>query len=259
VTEKLALLEEIDNTNFWGRAFVFYGDALARDNIGTESCEFTRISFFRQDKISLVVLFDRDLSEAIGITDPLEGVNRVMYSINNGVLLYVFRPITWIYSSIFPRYVIKGFKRMTDNVEVLVKGGSCLLQARFEDAGIVGLRFLMNTTVGVAGFYDPALHWCDFRKYNDNFGKAFASWGIGRGCFLMLPIMGPTSLRDAFGAIFDYALDPKSYIYGGQWFAKINYAAIYMDEYIRTYESQVDPYSYIRGIWFVTRKIQLKR
>jgi phospholipid-binding lipoprotein MlaA len=245
------------HVNFWDNTYVFAvpGTGAEIDLLSTPS---NSISVFGSTKMTFIVMCKKDPVEELGIYDPIQGFNRCMYATNHVILMYVFRPITMIYSTIFPRYVISGFRRLTVNLEVLVRAGSCLLQARFEDAGIVFARFLINTTVGIAGFYDPAWHWFHMRPRDEDFGQAFASWGIGSGCFLMLPVQGPTSIRDSVGLIFDYGLDPKTYIYGGQWFAKINYASLYLHEYERINEAHVDPYTFVRDTWVAVRDIKIK-
>ena len=247
----------IDNICFIDNTFTFsapYMDLTGMDN--TEFCK--SVSFFPTKENCILILYDRDLTLTLGITDPIEGFNRVMYSINDFMMLYIIRPVNWCYATMFPRYMITGFKNMCDNLEFIVKGGSCLLQAKFKQAGIVGLRFLINITAGVVGFYDPAYNWCGLEDCQEDFGQAFASWGIGHGFYMVLPFMGPTSIRDAVGAIFDYGLDPKSYIYGGQWFAKLNWSALYIEDYINMNDSKKDPYVFVRDAWFIVRRIKIQ-
>lgn len=241
----------LDNTY----VFALPGTGAEVDLLTTPS---NSISVFRTGKMTFIMMCKKDPVVELGIYDPIQGFNRCMYVTNHVFAMYIFRPIAMIYSTIFPRYVINGLRRLTVNLEVLVRCGSCLLQARFCDAGIVLSRFLINTTLGIAGFYDPAWNWFDLSPKDEDFGQAFASWGIGPGCFLFLPVQGPTSVRDGVGLIFDYGLDPKTYIYGGQWFAKINYAALYLCDYERINEAHVDPYSFIRDTWFAIRDIKIK-
>ncbi|OGV39602.1 MAG: hypothetical protein A2020_02745 [Lentisphaerae bacterium GWF2_45_14] len=246
----------LDNVRFLDNTFVF--SSISAYSTGFDKTEYSAVAVFPMDENSVLILYDRDLTLELDITDPIEGFNRVMYGINDFMMLYIIRPVNWCYASICPRYMIVGFKRMCDNFEFIVKGGSCLLQARFGDAGIVGLRFLINITAGVVGFYDPAYDWFGMQDYREDFGLAFASWGIGHGFYIVLPFMGPTSIRDAVGAIFDYGLDPKSYIYGGQWFAKLNWSALYIQDYINMNDSKKDPYIFVRDTWFIIRRIKIK-
>lgn len=247
----------IDGICFIDNSFSFSAPYVALTDM--DSTEFSKsVSSFPVKENNVILLYDRDMTLTLGITDPIEGFNRVMYAVNHGMMLYVIRPVNWAYASIFPRYMITGFKRMCDNLEFIVKGGSCLLQAKFNQAGIVGLRFLINITAGVVGFYDPAYDWFGYEDCNEDFGQAFASWGIGHGFYMVLPFMGPTSIRDAVGAIFDYGLDPKSYVYGGQWFAKLNWSALYIQEYINMNDSRRDPYIFVRDTWFIVRRINIK-
>lgn len=201
---------------------------------------------------------EKDLEAELNISDPVEGFNRVMASFNYGLVMYVFRPVAVGYATVLPRCMIDGFGNLTDNLEFLVRTFSCMLQARFGDAGEESLRFLINTVLGVAGFFDVADEWFGLKNHDEDFGQAFASWGIGTGCFLMLPIQGPTSLRDSFGLLFDYALDPKTYVYGAQWFAKLNKSSLYIQQYEKIAEANEDPYTYVKDIWYLVRKVKIE-
>ncbi len=163
-----------------------------------------------------------DYTEEFGGTDPLEGFNRSMFQVNKYGHKYLVQPVATLWTSIFPRHIVKCFNRFTENVGFPKRMVSCFLQAKFKGGGIVLLRFLTNTTVGIAGFYDPADAWFELEPQNEDIGQAFASWGIGPGCYLHLPVAGPANIRDGVGMIFDSALDPKTYIYGGQAFTAVN-------------------------------------
>lgn len=197
----------------------------------------------------------KEMEEDTNIDDSIEGFNRVMDGMNYGLVMYVFRPVAVFYASVCPRFMMDGFSNLTDNLEFLVRCFSCMLQGRFGDSGVEFLRFLSNTVFGVAGFFEVAEPWFGLKRKDEDFGQAFASWGMGPGCYLVLPVQGPTSARDAFGLIFDYAFDPKSYIYGAQWFAKINNGSdMFIYDYEKINESNKDSYEFIKNMWVYYRK-----
>ena len=209
-------------------------------------------------KRSFKTVDEKEFEAEVNISDPIEGFNRVMTSFNYGLVMYVFRPVAIGYATVFPRFMINGFGNLTDNLEFLVRTFSCMLQAKFGDAGEESLRFLINTVLGVAGFFDVADDWFGLKTHDEDFGQAFASWGIGTGCFLMLPLQGPSSGRDCVGLLFDYALDPKTYVYGAQWFAKLNKSSLYIQEYEKISEANEDGYTYVKDIWYLVRKVKIE-
>ncbi len=156
------------------------------------------------------VMFD------LGGNDPIEGFNRSMFEVNNVFLRWVYRPVGIFYGSIMPREGVNMVNRFADNVGFPPRMLSCFCQAKWEAGGIEFLRFLTNTTVGIGGLFDPATPWFGLERQDEDFGQAFASWGIGPGCALILPGSGAGNVRDTTGLIFDYALDPKTYFYGAQ-------------------------------------------
>jgi len=193
--------------------------------------------------------FDSErIHEELTLNDPIEGFNRVMYHVNYGLAMYLIRPIAIGYSSVMPKYGIQRMKNMTDNLGFLTRTFSCLLQGRCGDGGEEFLRFLSNTTMGVAGFWDVADPLFGFKQHDEDFGQAFASWGIGPGCYLLLPCQGPSTGRDAVGLIFDYAFDAKTYLYGGQSFALLNSTALYFEEVKRLNDSNRDPYKFMKDL-----------
>ncbi len=195
-----------------------------------------------------------DLPTAMGGEDPVEGFNRVVYHGSNTFMRWIYRPVGTVYSAIIPRWGVQRFVYFTDNLGFIPRMGSCFLQGRGEDGGIELLRFLTNTTVGVAGFFEVAEDW-DLPRQDEDFGQAFASWGIGPGCSLYG--LAPTNVRDTVGSVFDYALDPKTYFYGGQGFTLLNRGLEVYPLYERTWRESFDPYWTFRELQLVNRRLQV--
>ena len=193
------------------------------------------------------------------INDSIEGCNRVIFFGNDLFLLWVLRPIMKGYFCIVPKSGREGINNVAVNVEFPARSLSCLLQGRPYDASIVLWRFLINTVAGGAGCYDIAEKNFGIRKRDEDMGQAFASWGIGPGCYLYLPVLGPSSTRDAVGLIFDYALDPKTYapVPGIQSFAAFNKAALRLDDYVKLVNTFEDPYRILKTIWFIKRNVKI--
>jgi phospholipid-binding lipoprotein MlaA len=198
-----------------------------------------------------------DLMEDYGGRDSLEPFNRAMFTVNKCGFRYVVQPVAIFWGSLIPKHAIECFNRFTDNVAFPRRTVSCLLQAKFDYAGLDMSRFLINSTVGVAGFYDPAYNWFGIEQQDEDFGQAFACWGIGAGPCMHLPSIGPTNIRDGVGKIFDYALDPKSYIYGGQAFTMLNEGTYRYRELDNFMRSNSDPYELAKRLFAAQRYVQI--
>jgi phospholipid-binding lipoprotein MlaA len=135
-------------------------------------------------------------------TDPLEGFNRRMYSFNYYFDKFLFLPVVHTYQFIMPDYAEDRVSSFVDNVYEFNNFTNNLLQLKFKQTGITLARFVVNTTVGIAGLWDPATHWGMDRQTED-FGQTLGHYGVGNGPYLVLPIFGPSNLRDTTGLITD--------------------------------------------------------
>lgn len=200
------------------------------------------------------------VSEAVrelGGNDPAEPFNRAMFAVNDVFMSCLVMPISYIYGSILPEQVIRRIDMASDNLSFPGKMLSCFLQAKWKYGGIAIVRFLMNSTVGIAGFFDPADAWLGLRNRHENMGHAFASWGIGPGFLLILPGMTSTNLRDHIGAAFDSVLDVKFIIPYAQSIANANRIIRSYDSYRILMESTPDPYETFKTAMLVMRYMNL--
>ncbi len=160
-----------------------------------------------------------DEYRAVLIADPLEPLNRVTFSLNHGLYSYLFRPISTVYKAVFPKVVRTGISNAFDNVKFPVRFVNDALQGNFERAGQETGRFFVNSTIGIGGLGRPADRIPALANVPAaDTGQTFAKWGIGHGAYLVLPVLGPSSLRDTVGLAGDYALNPVSWVtiwYGG--------------------------------------------
>jgi phospholipid-binding lipoprotein MlaA len=143
--------------------------------------------------------------------DPLEGMNRGVYRFNDTLDDYVLEPIADGYVEYVPQVVRSSVANFFDNVVYLNVIANDFLQAK----GMQGLsdtgRFLVNSTVGVGGLFDPATGW-GMPRHNEDLGQTLATWGVGDGAYLELPIWGPSTLRDLAGVVMQFALNPLVYL-----------------------------------------------
>lgn len=143
--------------------------------------------------------------------DPWEPYNRGMTTFNNGVDRVLLKPLAKGYRFITPDPLERGFSNMFSNLNTPVVLVNNLLQgkpgAALSDTG----RFLVNSTIGIAGLFDPASH-MGLEKHNEDFGQTLAVWGVASGPYLVLPFWGPTTLRGAVGTVPDQLLHGRNLI-----------------------------------------------
>jgi phospholipid-binding lipoprotein MlaA len=148
---------------------------------------------------------------AVEVSDPLEKINRGVFWFNEQADRFVIKPVAKGYDWLLPKPVKRGVSNVFDNLFTPVVAVSDLLQGNFkESASDVG-RFAVNTTVGLVGIFDVATGW-GLEKRREDIGQAFGAWGIGSGPYLVLPILGPSNLRDGVGLVGNYFLSPQNYI-----------------------------------------------
>tara|TARA_B100001123_G_scaffold347226_1_gene396041 strand:+ start:271 stop:1056 length:786 start_codon:yes stop_codon:yes gene_type:complete len=134
------------------------------------------------------------------VKDCFEGINRGIFAFNQGLDAVVFEPLAAGYKML-PSPVRKGTSNALSNISTLITIPNNLLQGDFDIAGKNTLRLLINSTIGILGLFDPAssLGFDDYER--EDFGQTFGKWGIGEGCYLVLPVLGPSTLRDTLGIV----------------------------------------------------------
>lgn len=197
-----------------------------------------------------------NLFHEVGGKDPLEGFNRTLFSTSDFLVRWIFRPVAVAYTTVVPRPVVKGIYNICEHVEYPKRFISCLLQGKIKDAGVTTARFAFNSTVGVVGAWDASEYFFDMKKRDEDFGQAFASWGIGPGCYIFLPVTGPCNMRNAIGKIFDNAVDIKNFplAYGAQSTAVSHRLLVNYEDYDRVVTTSADPYQVIKNFWYVHRR-----
>jgi phospholipid-binding lipoprotein MlaA len=143
--------------------------------------------------------------------DPYEGFNRSMYRFNDTVDRAVLKPVAEFYDDAVPAPIntgVSNFFSNLDDVTVLIND---LLQAKFRQAGSDFARISFNTTFGLFGLFDVASH-MDLPKHNEDFGQTLGYWGVGSGPYLVLPFLGPSTVRDGTGTVASWYTEPLTSI-----------------------------------------------
>lgn len=144
--------------------------------------------------------------------DPIEPLNRYFFAINNQLLdPLIIKPLAQGYDIVLPRVVKDSIRNFLDNLDTPVILANDLLQGEWGRAGTTLTRFGINTTVGIAGLFDPAERW-GYQQHSEDFGQTLAVWGSGEGPYIFLPFLGPSPPRDIAGFVVDRFFDPFTYI-----------------------------------------------
>ena len=155
---------------------------------------------------------ENSLSKGSGepVKDCFEKVNRVTFAFNQGLDKAIFEPLAKGYRHL-PKPIRTGTGNVLTNLTTLITIPNNLLQGDLKSAGENTARFILNTTVGVLGIFDPAssLGFKDYEK--EDYGQTLGAWGVGEGCYLVLPILGPSTARDTVGSI-------ASFMGGDPWY-----------------------------------------
>ena len=140
--------------------------------------------------------------------DPLESFNRSMFTFNENIDKYAFKPVAKGYNFVMPNFASKGVTNFFNNVDDIVVFFNELLQFKLAEAAATSARFVFNSTFGLLGLIDVASD-MDLPKHNEDFGQTLAVWGVDSGPYLVLPLIGPMTVRDTAGLAVDWTyFDP---------------------------------------------------
>ena len=200
------------------------------------------------------------------IADPLEKLNRVTFKFNDGLYRFVFRPISKGYTTIAPKPVRKGIDNVYDNLRFPVRLVNSTLQGKFKRAGLEVQKFGLNTVIGVGGIFKVSDRIEKLATVpEEDTAQTFAVWGIGKGAYLVIPVFGPSTIRDAWGLAGDYALNPINWglLVNGSlenltWIPTtantIRLMPSQLDIYDAAKANSIDPYLSVRSIYLQNRK-----
>ena len=207
------------------------------------------------------------LAEYEKTNDPMEGTNRGIYSFNQVLDKVVVKPVTGIYRGLIPSFMRKAVHRFLQNLRTPITLANDLLQGEGGRAGDTITRFVINSTIGLLGFMDPASH-MGFAQHEEDFGQTLAVWGVGEGPYLMLPVFGPSNPRDLTGKVIGFFLDPLNI-----WAANtdrneipiirtivsgIDARDLYWDALEDIKKNSIDPYASIRSLYRQRRNDEIR-
>ena len=144
--------------------------------------------------------------------DPLESVNRVTFDVNDFIDRLLFKPLAELYRFFTPEYFRDRVSGIFSDMGEPVVFGNSLMQGRLNDAGVTLGRLVVNSTAGVGGMWDIAGQYLGWPAKSADFGQTLHSWGVGQGPYIVLPLLGPSTLRDGVGTGVDMVMTPWGYV-----------------------------------------------
>jgi len=211
---------------------------------------------FGQDDDDFFV-FDEEETQAPSIADPLEGFNRAMFGVNDVLYRGILKPVARGLR-ILPVPVRNGGRNFFNNLGAPVSAGSALLQGDLHNTLTEAGRFVINSTAGILGLFDPATG-MGIARDEEDLGQTMARWGVGHGFYLVLPFLGASSLRDTIGNIATNRLNPVYEELDSDEIVAINIISgeislsLDQDTYEGLYENALDPYIFFRSAWVQNR------
>lgn len=194
-------------------------------------------------------------------TDPWEGLNRPLYTFNDTVDRYTLKPIAKGYRAVLPQFMRTGVSNFSNNLRTPVSSVNNLLQGKPTRAASDFARFLLNSTIGIGGLFDVAIH-AGLERYDEDFGQTLAVWGVPDGPFVIVPFLGPATLRDAVAIPANLYLDAlrqvdNSSIRDKLWALRLidlRYRLLSADRFL---EESEDPYITLRESYLQNRRYEI--
>ena len=191
--------------------------------------------------------------------DPFEPVNRVIYTVNDKVDRAVFKPLAQGYEYVVPVQVRSCVSNVFGNISDVPASLNNFLQGKIRDGGSDLCRVGVNTTVGILGCFDIATKW-GFEKHNEDFGQTLGAWGVPSGPYIVLPLFGPSTVRDGTALLVDSYMDPFRYV-NDIPVRNISYGVRLIDKRAQNLDTTnfidnaaLDPYVFVRDAYLSRRR-----
>jgi phospholipid-binding lipoprotein MlaA len=193
------------------------------------------------------------------VRDPIEPVNRAIFAFNDKAYFWVMKPVAQGYGAIVPEQARVCVRNFFSNLAMPIRLVNHLLQGKLRNTGTELLRFTINSTLGFAGLFDVARKDFHIERRDEDLGRTLGSYGLGHGVYIVLPLLGPSSLRDAISLAGDAFLDPVNYV-DGVWtvlaikaYKTENEVSLRIGDYEDLKKASVDPYAALRDAYIQHR------
>ncbi len=221
------------------------------------------IKHFARMSTLVIVLLGSGCATTNNPDDPLEGYNRAMFSFNDTADRVVAQPVAKAYKAVTPQFFRTGVSNFFGNIGDLWSGINQLFQGRIEVGAASIMRVAINTTFGLGGVLDVGTE-MRLPSEKSDFGQTLGKWGVGSGPYVVLPLLGPSTLRDTAGLPADF--------YGNLWSYKdpvyirnigtgvrvVNLRAQFLDAGTLLEDAALDKYSFVRDAYLQRRKSQIE-
>lgn len=198
------------------------------------------------------------------VADPIEPLNRVFFTFNDRLYFWLLKPVARGYGAVVPEWGRIRVRNMFHNVKMPVRFVNSVLQLKMQNAVKELARFLVNTTAGIGGMFDILEGNADARPTEEDFGQTLGFYGIGDGVYIVLPVLGPSSLRDTFGRAGNYYLDPvnlpddRDVVFALNGADRVNSTSLRIGEYEDLIEASVDPYTAVKDVYIQYRRNKVR-
>jgi phospholipid-binding lipoprotein MlaA len=195
--------------------------------------------------------------------DPWESFNRAMFGLNDGVDRWVLEPVATGYDFVVPDPVERSVSRFFQNLRVPINSVNGFLQGKPVDGASDIGRFLVNTTIGVAGFFDFATRF-GLERHDEDFGQTLAVWGVPQGPYVVWPVLGASTVRDTGGGAVDTAMSImpfflESYVtIGARVFETVNARSLVREEIDNARSAALDFYVFVRSAYLQRREALIR-
>lgn len=194
-------------------------------------------------------------------TDPWEPLNRPIYAVNDTLDRYTLKPIARGYKTVVPAFMRTGVSNFTNNLSAPASALNTLLQGRPVGALSELARFIVNTSIGIGGLVDIATAG-GLERHDEDFGQTLAVWGVPDGPFVMIPFLGPSSMRDALALPVDWVANAQFWIEDSSLRDKVNGVRLLDRRYRllaaeRLLEGSADPYVTLRESYLQNRRFKI--
>jgi phospholipid-binding lipoprotein MlaA len=209
---------------------------------------------------------------AVTADECFEGFSRAMFKFNHTLDGAIFKPVAKGYRAL-PKGVRNGTSNVVNNLRSLLTLTNNLLQGDFDKAGNTAGRFAVNSTVGILGIWDPATSLGFEDEGKEDFGQTIGRWGSSSGCYLVLPILGPSTARDAVGLVGNMILDPvyqithntevanRSYSEHNFWYYRgtgsVDFRAKNIESFDSLEKNSIDLYASFKSLYLQNRSQQI--
>ena len=206
------------------------------------------------------------------VKDCFDSVNRGIFAFNQGLDKIVFEPLSRGYRKL-PQPIRSGTSNVLNNLGNVVTIPNNVLQGQIKDAGVNSLRFLINSSLGIVGIFDVASYYGLEKRDKEDYGQTLGTWGVREGCYFVLPVIGPTTVRDSIGSLANISggdawynvtvvndtqyFDEADY-YLSRVLTGVDFRAKNLESFVSLEKTSIDLYASIRSLYLQDRQRKIK-